>query len=301
MLPIGVNLTVQYPFEDILPIIAEAGFDGVDVSFSRFWTSKEIRSDIIPETVESEDAFLGSVAPIGAAAKKNGLKVFQTHAPYPGWAKTEQTDAHLRDVLRWSVRATAELGAKYMIYHPVKSQPERAENWAKTMEVCESLIPAAKQYGVTICLENLFRARKAGDITKLVAATGADYETAARKIDELNAFAGEELFGFCLDTGHSLLAGLDVKDVIVTMGSRLKALHVHDNNGISDQHLMPYVGAVNWERFVDGLAQIDYRGVLSFETQDVWKLFDYDLMPSVEKLIAETGRMFARRIEERKI
>lgn len=297
MLPICVNLPSGFDLDTVFRTIAEAGFDGVDVGFERFWTSAQIRHQIIPETVASEEAFFEAVAPYGAAAKKYGLSVFQTHAPYPGLAPDEATDELLRKVLNWAVRATAELGADKMIYHPVKSFAEADENWVRTMEVCESLIPAAKQYGVTICLENLFKTFKSGELTKLMASTCSDYAAATRKIDELNAAAGREVFGFCLDTGHALIAGLDEKDMAATLGSRLKALHIHDNDGVHDQHLMPYVGAVDWERFLAGLAAADYRGVLSFETQALWKLYDPALMPAVHRLLIETGRFFAQRLE----
>ena len=297
MLQIAVNTPIVPGPDDLdfcLPVIAEAGFDGIDASLIRVWSKKA------PEACPTEEVFLEKALTIAEKIRKNGLSVLQTHGPILMKTADDLKDPRQREVLQWAVHATRAMGTDRMILHPVTILPERKDNWAKTIEICEELIPFALRYHVTICLENLFRDIRSGDLVKSVAATGSDYETAAKVIDDLNRKAGAEVFGFCLDTGHALLASLDVKDMVVTMGSRLKALHIHDNNGLTDQHLMPYIGLTKWERFLDGLAEIDYRGTLSFETHDAWAIFDPELYPIVEKLIAETGRMFARRIEERR-
>ena len=79
------------------------------------------------------------------------------------------------------------------------------------------------------------------------------------------------------------------------LGSRIEAFHVHDNDGKSDQHLAPYMGVLDWNRFVEGLKAIDYHGALSFETFGAVSTFDPALAPQVLRLIAQTGRMFAER------
>ena len=125
-------------------------------------------------------------------------------------------------------------------------------------------------------------------------------ETGAGKsiiIDALNAIAGERVFGFCLDTGHLLLTGQDPQNAVALLGDRLEALHIHDNNGQEDQHLAPYMGVLDWDRFVAGLRDAGYRKPLSFETFNVIRRFDPALAPYALRLIAETGKMFARRLE----
>ena len=34
-------------------------------------------------------------------------------------------------------------------------------------------------------------------------------------------------------------------------GDKLIALHLHDNDGISDQHLLPFDGTVNWKNIME--------------------------------------------------
>ena len=89
-----------------------------------------------------------------------------------------------------------------------------------------------------------------------------------------------------------------IKQAIIQVGHRIKAFHVHDNDGQGDQHLAPYMGILDWNRFVEGLKEIGYNRTLSFETFNAMNVFDKELAPDVLKLIAKTGKMFARRLEE---
>ena len=66
----------------------------------------------------------------------------------------------------------------------------------------------------------------------------------------------------------------------------------------SDQHLFPYMGIVDWDRFVKGLKEIGYRSVLSFETFNALNVYPPEVHPEALKLLAAIGRDFSRRIEE---
>ena len=147
---------------------------------------------------------------------------------------------------------------------------------------------------VTICLENMFTSYKG----KIYAACCSEIDTACRMIDELNRIAGEKLFGFCLDSGHMLLCGLDAKETVLKLGKRISAFHLHDNDGRNDQHLAPYMGILDWNRLIEGIKVIGYDATLSFETFNVWNVVDTEVMTSMMKYISECGRMFARRIAQ---
>ena len=99
------------------------------------------------------------------------------------------------------------------------------------------------------------------------------------------------------DTGHLLLVGLDVKNAMIELGDRITAFHVHDNDGAHDQHLAPYMGVLDWNRFVEGLKAIGYNKTMSFETFNIWNVMDEEIAPKMMKFIAECGRTFARRAE----
>lgn len=72
--------------------------------------------------------------------------------------------------------------------------------------------------------------------------------------------------GICLDTGHMNIVGGNQMSFIKKAGNYLKALHIADNDGSGDQHLMPFGrGTVPWKDVMSGLKQIHYEGLFNFE------------------------------------
>ena len=49
-------------------------------------------------------------------------------------------------------------------------------------------------------------------------------------------------------------------------GPLLQALHLHDNDGSGDQHLMPYgAGKIDWKDVFSALKEVGYRGLYNWE------------------------------------
>lgn len=69
----------------------------------------------------------------------------------------------------------------------------------------------------------------------------------------------------CLDLGHLAVHGESFKDTVGKLGNLLKSVHVSDNDGISDLHLLPGEGIVLNENPLDYLSEIDYNGPVVFE------------------------------------
>jgi sugar phosphate isomerase/epimerase len=103
-----------------------------------------------------------------------------------------------------------------------------------------------------------------------------------------------------LDIGHLLLLGQDPCYWIEKLGDRLETLHVHDNDGVSDEHILPYLGCANWERFVLGLRKIGYNRNFSFEVSNFNRKFPKELVPAALKMTAEIGRYFIGRLNAEK-
>ena len=127
----------------------------------------------------------------------------------------------------------------------------------------------------------------------------SDPYAAAAMVDRLNEKAGKEVFGICLDTGHMHLLGKDMRTFIPVLGKRIKCLHINDNDGLSDQHLVPLSGKLDWALFCQCMRDIDYAGDLSFEcTGQNKRVLDYDpsLIPAYLAMICKTGENFRQRI-----
>ncbi|MBR4768060.1 MAG: sugar phosphate isomerase/epimerase [Lachnospiraceae bacterium] len=292
--------------DDTYRIIKESGFDGVDANLYRLFLPDDIRAKApIPAYFRKEADerdVLELVKPLKDAAEKYGLDNYQAHAPFPsvlydGTDDKEYNDA-LIEVLRRSVIAAASIDCRNLVIHPFffghEAMVSKEEEWELNRRSYLRLVRTAKEYGVTICLENMFRTFHG---KRFAATCNAPYE-AVSYVDRLNEEAGSKVFGFCLDTGHALLVGQDVKDFMTALGDRIVCFHVHDNNGIEDQHLAPYMGIQDWDRFIEGLAEIGFSRTLSFETLKIWHQVDHELCPEMMKFLAKTGRMFDRRAEE---
>jgi len=245
------------------------------------------------------DQFVAHFAPLKEASEKYNIAIGQMHAPFPVFIPgKDDINDYIHEVLVKIIATCAYVGCPALVIHPYV----RESNYEKAIEynlaIYRRLIPAAKKYKVTICLENLFNSSKECIFTNA--------RDAAAFIDRLNSEAGEDVFGFCFDLGHANLLRLNVREFIKTLGKRLTVLHIHDNNGNGDAHLCPYTQTDNWgtkhttdwDAFIGGLCDIGYEGTLSFETFKALKFMPRDVEKEALQLIVAIGRYFRRRIEE---
>lgn len=92
--------------------------------------------------------------------------------------------------------------------------------------------------------------------------------------------------GLCLDVGHLNTMGIfHIGDTVKAMGKRLKALHIHDNNGILDQHYLPFMGSIDWSDFIHALKEIGYEGYFTYEADTLPMKYPEELRPSWLRLM----------------
>jgi sugar phosphate isomerase/epimerase len=70
--------------------------------------------------------------------------------------------------------------------------------------------------------------------------------------------------GICMDFGHAHLIG-DIADAVETAAEHLIATHVHDNHRKADEHLVPYLGTINWDLALMTMQKIGYEGTYLME------------------------------------
>ena len=100
--------------------------------------------------------------------------------------------------------------------------------------------------------------------------------------------------------------GIDFESFITTLGNRLKVLHIHDNDGISDLHQIPFTftrsrenkTSTDWEGFIKGLKRIHFNHVLSFETAPVLTAFPNTMKADTLGFIANIGKYFSGALDE---
>ena len=157
---------------------------------------------------------------------------------------------------------------------PLGFDADGEEIYRSNLETAKALLPYAKKHNVTVCIENM-------------PFTAAQFSRACRMI-ELVEEIDHPLFKMCLDTGHVAVFGDDCGEAVKRIGKHLAALHVHDNNGTADQHILPYLGVINWEGFVKALGEIGFSGTLSFETAPK-KILPKDELEAARIKLAQLG------------
>ncbi len=238
--------------------LKEHGFDAVDLNLmNRALPLYRCTDEELPALVSEERAL----------AEKSGIAFCQVHGPWdypPKDTTDEERDALLSDMRR-AVRVTALLGSKYMVVHPLTPfgtrEPEGVgeQTFAINVAFWRALMPAAREWGVTVCLENMpfhhYSHSLPADILKII-----------RGVDDPH-------FGMCLDTGHvNVFPELNIYEEMLRVRDVLRVLHIHDNYGTSDLHALPFFGSIDWKAFARAWRELGFEGVFSFECSPPAKL-----------------------------
>ena len=138
------------------------------------------------------------------------------------------------------------------------------------------LLPFARQYGIRIATETF------GDAVMYDACDFfGNIDEFADSFERICAAEDfRDHFTVCVDTGHSNKASRfgnpKAGDVIRRMGKSVTALHLNDNDTLTDQHKIPLTGSIDWADVLDALDEIGYAGFYNMELTLSW--FGQELM-----------------------
>jgi sugar phosphate isomerase/epimerase len=68
----------------------------------------------------------------------------------------------------------------------------------------------------------------------------------------------------CFDTGHAHLTG-GIDAAFRSLHERIAVVHLHDNHGEKDEHLLPYEGEIDWAQAVPGFRAAGEQFPVLFE------------------------------------
>lgn len=240
------------------------GFKHLDYSFYR--VVRPGSAYIMPG-----DAWKNEVLAARAAAEKLGFTFVQSHAPDgEHWQAGENRDALILATRR-VIEACALLGIPSTVIHAAQ-HPDPASTPAEfikeNVKFLEEFYETAERFGVQLLVENGCEQN-----------TPRYYLRTGGEMREFISAANHPLVFACWDTGHAHMRGMDQYRSILDLGDKLQALHIHDNYGDRDSHVMPFMGNGNFDQIMLGLQDGGYKGAFTFEggagvrRSDAWPHF----------------------------
>jgi sugar phosphate isomerase/epimerase len=216
--------------------IADTGYEGWEIV-----ADGSYRLDN-PENVTRIADVIGSLS-LGISVHAPYADLNLATLNYPIWRESvRQVCTCIRQASEWTDRVTIHPG--YL--SPIgKIMPERA--WQQQKEALIEIGSVASDHSVLACLENMIGIR----------------EFLCKMPEELAGMVeGIEGIGITIDIGHANTVGL-VREFLPFL-SAASHLHVHDNHGVHDEHLVLGAGTIDWITVGKSIAR-DYTGIAVVE------------------------------------
>lgn len=285
-----ISTATGYPstrlgLDSAVRLLCEAGYDCLDITLhgDQNYFEREDCNETIKNLKNITSAY--------------GVTFNQAHAPFGGGYDKYTTE--LVPKMPAVFDFCGKLGVDTVIVHPLQQgryygNEERL--FDMNMEFYSKLAPYAKNAGVRIGIENMWQFNPVARY--IVDDVCAPPEELVRYYDALN---DPSVFNVCLDLGHVALCNREPEDAIRTIGhDRLGALHVHDVDYKNDLHTLPGVGRINWDNVCRALADVDYKGVFTYEANTFFVGYDVEYYPTVAKFMVDTARYLTAKIEKYK-
>ena len=266
------------------------GFEHIDLSLGSI-----IRED----SIFAGDDWQEQAYQLREEAEALGVTFIQAHSPFHATKgkhlNKPEDNAHFYKMLMRTADICKITGVPTTVIHPVIS-PEypydyvdeqvrhNYEYYAPFLEKCD-------EYGICTCIENM----------------GSSFGKSADNLLALmEAGEKEHNVGVCWDFGHAEMVyykpfwtNVDQAWGIRLLKDRIKAVHIHDNHGKEDEHLLPFLGRIEWEKVLPALREAGFKGDLVLEVR-LNANMPFELMDQAAALSASIARKLIDMFEEGK-
>ena len=256
---------------DAIELISSAGFKYVDYNFG---------TDLARKDGIYGGDFSGHCAEVLRRAEKLGVKLVQAHSPMgsPIAPDNEEFCA----LTAKCVEACGIWGIPNLVIHSgYRSGLTKEECFLKNKEFFLPLLSLGEKWNVNILVENFNK----------MDVPGLYWVDNAPELLELIELVDHPLFHAVWDTGHANMQEMPQREAIGLLGSHVKGIHVHDNDGTGDTHLLPYLGTLSLDSVMQGLLDVGYEGWFTFEIGGIYAPADLRRPAENEKLRLPTKDM----------
>ena len=243
----------------------------------------------VPLFEEDAAGFERTLLGVRRDAQNAGIEVYQAHGPWrwpPQDSTPEEREERFEKMSR-SILGCQILGCPNFIIHPIMpfgdwQDPEPEKLWEMNLEFFSRLCAVAKAHDTVICFENM----------PMLALSLSTPEQILRFVKMIDS----PYMRVCLDTGHCSVFRQSPADAVRLFGKEyLRAMHVHDNDGRADRHMLPGEGVIDWDDFAKALAEIGCECPVSIETAVSGKI-PPDQRDAAERELANIAKRIAGQI-----
>lgn len=232
-----------------LELLRQAGFRYADYNFGIDYARKN--------GVYQQD-YLVYLDDVRRTADCMGIQLVQAHSPL-GRPIAPNNRQFLWDTAR-CVEACGIMGISNLVVHSgydVNLTVE--ETFEKNKQFFLPLLELGDRYHVNILVEN-FNKMEIENIWWIDNAL--DLLAMVKYVDHPR-------FHAVWDAGHGNMQEMSQDEALRILGKHVYALHIQDNLGDADSHLMPFYGSLNFDSLMHGLIDIGYDGYFTFESSSM--------------------------------
>lgn len=260
---------------DSIRLLSEAGYRVLDMNFHDCSTF---------QTPFREDGWEKWLEEVIEMKERCKVEFSQGHSHFYNYCDPSVPNREFLDeLIRRGIVAAGRLGIKWLVIHAgtdfdsatlVKSSKEKA------LEYFKPVIELAAENGVGIAIENLW---------DLNISPKRRYTTTAEELVDLVDSLPYDNVGICWDVEHASIMQQSQTAALALVGKRLKATHISDHNGKTDDHILPFSGPTDWNEIMRTLVRIGYQGDFTYETHRYTQAIPDGVIPAALRYSYEVG------------
>lgn len=234
--------------------VRESGFRYIDLSLYTVTKNDELMVS---------DSWKEKAYELKEYADSNNIKFVQCHSPDTNPLDEKQFENAVALNIR-AIEICGILGIPNMVIHSGWDPNASKEEWYKRNKAFfEKLFDAMDNKAVNVLHENTTSVNMPWFYPK----TGTEMR-------EFSEYVNHPKFHSCWDTGHGNAEGSQYNE-ITALGSDLYAVHINDNRGTADEHIIPYFGTVNMDEIMHALIASGFKGPFTFESSSTLRPQNY--------------------------
>lgn len=223
-----------------------AGFRYIDLNMYSF----------SPKCEYMQEGWRDAVKRLRDIADELDMQFVQAHSQ--GGNPLSDDPAHVDFLLQATIRSIEiceMLGIKNTVVHNGFKKGISKEEWfVQNKSFYEKLFPTMERCGVNVLCENSTKSNM-GECYFIN--TGKDMR-------EFIEFVGHPQIHGCWDTGHANCEGSQYEEILA-IGDELYAIHYNDNHGVTDDHVVPFLGTLNHDEVICALMDVGFKGYFTLE------------------------------------